>query len=560
MTLRNWTTLYATILLATSAHGATLSGDVTSEGKPLRGAQVTLFGSDKVTSETVLTNSKGHYSLATRLSGALTLRGRAPMSADATVTLTVPASPGIVTQSLNLRRLTTPQEISDSLPASAHFTRIQFPTLIQRQQFQTDCLSCHQIGNPLTRKVRELNVWRGILMIMVQFCGYTTQVHVNDYADALFKAFDGTMIKARESTKVDEEALNARVTEWKLPSAKLAHDTDFNERDGKFYTVDEAVDQVLVTDPKTNQTIAIPIPELGVPAGGRFATMGLPIPFLQTNRHGVHSLQMGPDGKYYMTGAIASEIVVFDPVTHEFKPYSVPGNRLYPHTLRIDKQGIIWFTIQVTNQFGRFDPKSHDMKVVELPTDMARKDERSPAPYGLDVNPIDGSIWYTKLWANKVGRIDPKTLQVKEWIPPVIGPRRARFDAKGGLWIPGYGDGKLARLDTRTMKYEVYQIPALADDEVEAPYAVAVEPKTQNVWITANMSDRMFRFVPKTKQFTAYPLPVRGTYFRDMVFTGDGRVCATNNSLPLLPGMVEGNSDSLMCLEPTGHRSAGNHE
>ena len=35
-------------------------------------------------------------------------------------------------------------------------------------------------------------------------------------------------------------------------------------------------------------------------------------------------------------------------------------------------------------------------------------------PYGIDVNPKDGSIWYAKLYANRIGRIDPKTLQVTE--------------------------------------------------------------------------------------------------------------------------------------------------
>ena len=33
-----------------------------------------------------------------------------------------------------------------------------------------------------------------------------------------------------------------------------------------------------------------------------------------------------------------------------------------------------------------------------------------PFPYGIDVNPKDGSIWYAKLYASKIGRIDPKTL------------------------------------------------------------------------------------------------------------------------------------------------------
>ena len=29
-------------------------------------------------------------------------------------------------------------------------------------------------------------------------------------------------------------------------------------------------------------------------------------------------------------------------------------------------------------------------------------------PYGIDVNPVDGGIWYAKLMANKIGHIDPE--------------------------------------------------------------------------------------------------------------------------------------------------------
>lgn len=554
MTLRYWATIYAAILLGASGHAATLSGEVTSDGQPLRGALVTLISADHLTSETVLTDAQGHYALGTRLSGALTLRGRAPLSADATAAVAVPAGAGKVSQSLALRKLTKPQEISDSLPASAHFARIHFPTLIQRQQFQTDCLSCHEIGNPLTRKARPLEAWQAFMGVMTVFCGYTSDVHIKDYAAALNAAFDGKPLDAHENTTLDAEVLNARITEWKLPTAKLAHDTEFYPPDGKFYTTDEFVDQLIVTDSKTNKSVVIPIPALGVPEGGNFTEHKLAVPFNQTNRHGVHSLQIGPDGLIYATGAIGGEILVFDPAHSTFKVNKIGGMTLYPHTLRIDPQGIVWFSIQMSNQIGRFDPKTRQTKVIELPTAMARKDERTPAPYGVDISPIDGSVWYTKLWANKIGRIDPTTLAVQEWEPPVIGPRRARFDATGGLWIPGFGDGNITRLDTKTMKYETYKLPTLADDETEAPYALNVDPKTQDVWVSANQSDRMFRFVPKTKKFTAYPLPTRGVYFRDVVFTPDGRVCASNNPMPPQAEVVEGGMDSLICLEPTGNK------
>jgi streptogramin lyase len=126
-----------------------------------------------------------------------------------------------------------------------------------------------------------------------------------------------------------------------------------------------------------------------------------------------------------------------------------------------------------------------------------------------------------------------------------------RFDASGTLWIPDFGQGALVKLEPATMKYTSYKIPTLAQGEVEAPYALGVHPKTQEIWITANMSDRVFRFLPKEERFIAYPLPARGTYLRDMVFTPEGLVCAASSPIPA-PATVEGGMQEVLCIDPVG--------
>jgi len=541
---------------AAPSAAATVSGTVLKDGKPVAGALVTLYADGGNVSETVYSGQDGGYRLATRLNGKLSIRARAPIAADERHDIDVPADDSSLMQSFKLASLKTPQEISDSLTAAAHFTRVKFPAQIDRQQFQTDCMSCHQLGNRMTMRAKPLEEWEDILKRMVTYAGYSTEVKVKSYAAALHAAFDGTPTKAPGGYRpVDRAALSAKVYEWKLPEAQLAHDTEFNPHDGNFYTTDQAIDQFYVTDPRTNKTTTIPVSAGSAPIGGEFAEMNLPVPFNLSVAHGIHSLQMGEDGLFYTTGAIGGSIGVFDPKTGSFKAYTIPGESLYPHTLRIDAKGIVWFSVQVSNKMGRFDPATGKTTLIDLPTDMVRKDERSPTPYGVDINPLDGSIWYTKLWANKVGRIDPVTFELTEFVPPLVGPRRSRFDAKGGLWIPGYGDGKIARLDTKTMTYKVYQLPTLGKGEVEAPYSLAVHPKTQEVWVTPNQSDRLFRLNPKSGKFTAYPLPVRGLYFRDVIFTETGLICGSNNPFPAVEETVEGGMDSLMCLDPEGNKA-----
>jgi len=545
--------------LAGGVDAATVAGSVTSNGKALIGAMVTLTSADGLYAETVLSDSSGRYLMTTAQHGPLKLRARAALSADDTAALEIPSSDAQVAHDFSLRALTSAQEISDSLPASAHIARVKFPTKVQREVFQLDCVECHQTGAPATRKVRSLQEWEALLPSMLIGAEYTSNLHVKDYAKALHRAFDGTPTPNREHLQIDTDALKSRITEWKLPHALAAHDTEYYAPTATFFTVDMYIDDLYATDTKTNVTTIIPVPAMSVPVGGTFAGQkDVPL-YVKNIRHGLHSLVAGSDGLYYMTGAIGGDIVTFDPAKQKFlDAYPVGHGAEVGHTPRFDSKGILWFTLYASNQVGRFDPKTKQMTVIDLPKSWAHKEivERPSAVYGLDINPIDGSVWYTKLYANQIGRIDPNTLQVQEWTPPVFGPRRGRFDKDGGFWIPGFGDGTIARLDTRSMKYAIHRIPTLAPNEVEAPYAVAVEPKTQNVWVSTNISDRMFRYEPASERWTAYPMPTRGLVTRDVVFIADGRVCGASNPWAVpSPGLVEGDMDSIVCLQPDPARS-----
>ena len=99
------------------------------------------------------------------------------------------------------------------------------------------------------------------------------------------------------------------------------------------------------------------------------------------------------------------------------------------------------------------------------------------------------------------------------------------------------------------MKYTTYKMPRLSPDESEAPYALAVDPRRQDVWITSNMSDRLFRFIPKEQRFIAYRMPTRGFYSREFFFPADGRICSPASPLPAAPDVIEGGMDAIACLD-----------
>jgi len=535
---------------APASDAASIEGHVrSSDDKPIRAALVTLFRADGLYSETVYSDDEGRFVLDTAIDGKPALRARSPGFGDAEQKLDL-APHGATRADLIMQRLTSSEEMSDSLPASAQFTRLKFVSKAQRQNFQNDCLSCHQIGNEQTRMARPKELWTTIVARMLSYSGNGNEETLAEYVELLSSGFDGKPYYVDQHHDVAPQVLRAKIVEWKLPDAQIAHDTEVDPQKGRFYTVDGVTDQVYITDPVTHVTEAVPVPALDVPLGGKFAAMGLPIPIGMTgSRHGPHSIQYGPDGRFYITSALGGSITAFEPASRRFQDYPLGEDALWPHTIRFDSAGIAWFTISISNQVGRFDPTTGEMGIIDLPKTTSRPNAGFMFPYGIDVSPLDGSIWYTRLWANKVGRIDPKTLTVQEFDPPLSGPRRLRFDASGNLWIPAFGDGTLVKLEPKTMQYTTYPLPRLSPGESEAPYAVAVDPRRQDVWVTANMSDRLFRFVPKEQRFMAYALPTRGTYTREFFFPADGRVCSPSSPLPALPSVIEGGMDAIVCLD-----------
>ena len=106
--------------------GATISGQVaTKAGEPIAGALVTLWNEKKDQKETVYSDINGHYELNTQFMGEVTLRGRSPYFGDINQQLNLQADT-VIAQDFSLHRLTSAEEISASLPASAHASKLPF--------------------------------------------------------------------------------------------------------------------------------------------------------------------------------------------------------------------------------------------------------------------------------------------------------------------------------------------------------------------------------------------------------------------------------------------------
>jgi len=563
---------------------ASFSGRVVDTGgKPLSGVLVSVVDAAGDRKQTVYTTAAGRYAIATSFAGAVTLRARYHRFQDVTREVPAPDADS-QRQDFELAPFPNAQALSASLSASAHLTQIGWPDEEARTTFISQCHYCHQIGNALTRTVRPLSLWEKIVTRMEGYGSVVTTDQSSTIAGRLHEGFKGQPLEHMQAYDSSAELARAKIHEWYIGDAmSFVHDADVGH-DGKLYGTDQGHDVVWVLDRDSGKLDSYPQPDVGLPVGGDLVAMQLPLGVF-TGQHGPHSLAQGKDGRFWITNALSSTLTSFDPGTKQYKIYGFDESVLYPHTVRLDGQGIVWFTAAVSNKIVRFDPKTERTTVIQLPHNGVARffgDVFTPlalayfgkfhpkqnlpvtlsphksmggrlltnVPYGIDVHPKDGSIWYAKLYANRLGRIDPKTLEIEEIDTPLQGPRRPRFDSDGILWIPSFDESALMRFDPESRTFESYQMPVLATNEYEAPYALNVHPKTGDIWITSNLSDRVLRFNPRTKKFLAYPCPTRVTFMRDMVFTEDGQVCSSSSNLPAYG--IEGGRGSFICIDPEG--------
>ncbi len=577
-----------------SVNAATLEGVVkTSAGRPVDGAMVTVLSADRMRKQTVFTNTEGRYLIVVDYDGDLTVRARASSFADQSQKVSVSAADHRVVD-LTVAAFASEIDRSNALPASAHLTSLPWRDAEERSPFVAQCNYCHQVGNPLTRGKRSAESWTESIQKMEGYMAIVTDAQVERFSEVLAAGFTGEPIDVVQTHDASPELAHAKIEEWLVGDGmSFIHDTDVGE-DGKLYGTDEGHDVVWVLDPDTGAVEEYPLPKSDLPTGGLFSGAALPIGIF-TGQHGPHSMAQANDGRFWITNALSSTLMSFHPETKAFELHEIGEDALYPHTIRIDEEGIVWFTLAVSNQVGRFDPETEEFTLIQLPhngfwrwvTDaffptLLKYSARSPRenkhidlsphkmmggieyddlfnmPYGIDIHPKDGGIWYAKLYANMIGHIDPTTLEITEYETPLAGPRRPRFDADGILWIPSFDESALLRFDPSNQDFKTYPLPTLSPDEYETPYALNVHPQTGDVWMTSNMSDRVLRFIPKEERFISYPSPTRVTWLRDLVFTKDGKVCSSSSNLPAYA--IEDGVPSFICIDPEGadkDRAAG---
>jgi cysteine-rich repeat protein len=512
-------------VLACTGHGgglrcepersALLRGVVTGPGgAPLSGVLLTAFDDTRLESVSVFSQEDGHYVFPRLRPATYRLRARLIGYEDGLASNVKLKAHGSALRSFSL---STTDDTNDQVPGSQLFGLLlpKFPNETVRGDFTLSCGNCHQIAGPRFLEDKTTDEWSQVVTKMMSFLPPYHQETRDLMLPLLLDTYgpNATIPKVPVPPPPSGEVLKTTLYEYGLGDDTTrpgCHDLELGE-DGVVY----AESGVRWIDPRTGERGIYPMD-----GGG-------------------HSLQRDGDGNFWITQNDNDRLAKLDVHTGQFTYYPLPkigdDQGSYPHTLRFDAQGKIWFTLTKSNHVGRFDPTTAEFTYYRLPTaDPAETGLSIPVPYGCDVAP-DGTVWWSQLFGQRIGTVNPTTGEVTAWKPPFYGPRRLRVGADGIVWVPGYGSGVLGRFDPTIERWKTYELPTGLSGppgfgKSDQPYALHANRQDGKVWITGSDSDSLIRFDPEKESFTVFPLPTRGSYTREIVFDPDNNswTCTSN--------------------------------
>lgn len=588
-------TFLISLLLAWLADATTLAATVLvtdTDGNPLATAMVTLTvsGNDVVdTSDngyprpglinkvaaqrTRFTTLDGTVSFETAdMAGEHSYRVRKQGYRDAIVK----AERDAATTKVALDALQTARDIAESKPSNLWLSQLDFSWASEperaREHFLRHCGFCHQQGSVFMRLSRSEEQWVEILDRMNMYGAMASEDFTDEAAAGLVAAYADLNRRHAELPGFeawDEGLSAATITEWPIGDQfSQMHDFILHPN-GKVYVGDNLMDRIYAFEPETGEYEVFKVPRDAdaTPGGILGDRMGT---YPKTDNYmGVHSFAISPrDGHIFLTPSMQQELVEFEPDTGVFHRYRMDDG-FYPHTIRTDDQDRVWFTLALSSQVAMFDRETSKFTYYDLPArgvrewaalkiikfrlghgyvgsrpDFDWQTSGFPMPYGIDVSPVDGSVWVARLYADDIARIDPDTGEVRMISTPFNGPRRLRIDAQGNIWIVAFSDGKLAMYDPVVDEFRLYDLPVVS----ETPYALNVDRKRGVVWVNGNQSDTLLSFHIESETWRVYPMSRRQTFTRDIEIAEDGSVYTSNSHFP--SWMIEDGQPTLIHIDP----------
>lgn len=165
---------------------------------------------------------------------------------------------------------------------------------------------------------------------------------------------------------------------------------------------------------------------------------------------------------------------------------------------------------EVLDYLAQHYPPSHNprpSRIVEGPLQIGFQEWVAPQLGQRARDPVqapDGAIWYVGQQSNTIGRINPDTGQIREWLLPARAlPHSVNVDAQGRVWYMGNGNGTIGLFDPVTGQATEYRMP---DPNARDPHTAEFDANGI-MWFTLQQSNMIGRFDPGSGDIRLVTIP-----------------------------------------------------
>ena len=237
-------------------------------------------------------------------------------------------------------------------------------------------------------------------------------------------------------------------------------------------------------------------------------------------------------------------VVIPGPARVSFRVWQAPTPGSRPHDPLAARDGSLWYTGQMANVLGRVDPKTGEIREFPLKTPHS-------GPHGLQEDG-DGNIWYTGNTGSLIGKLEPKSGTVTEYKTPEPGdPHTLIFDRGGILWFTMQNANRIGRLDPGTGEIRLLTPPTAN----ARPYGMALNSKGI-VFFVEFGANKVGSIDPKTMEFREYTLPDARSRPRRIAITSDDIVWYSDYSRGYLGRLDPATATVTEWPSPSGPKSA----
>ncbi len=365
-------------------------------------------------------------------------------------------------------------------PAHAQRRRepVQLPEGVGHELVQATCTQCHEL-DMISRSGFTADGWEALNATMVEL----PSAEAKSVAGYLAEHFPERPERRPTLVRGDK---SIEITEWIVPTLGQRARDPIEAPDGSIWWTGMWASLAGRLDPQTGTMREFPLPPTAKP----------------------HTIVPADDGNIWYTGNSNATIGKLDPQTGEITEYQTQARD--PHTALFHPNGKFYFTAQGAAVLGRLDPDTGEL--TEIPTE--------PRPYGMQVA-SDGMIWVAYNGTNKLGALDPATMEVRYYEVPNEASRirRLGLTSDGMVWYGNSTQGRIGRLDPKTGEIKEWPSPSGPESH---PYALAVVDDV--IWYNESgmRPDALVRFDPNTEQFQSWAIPSGVGIVRNMWVTEAG--------------------------------------